>query len=135
VLDPEAAEIDVALASAYRFFGLPHEVHASTTLKDRRRERVPMRMEPIAFPHELEILWRLAGRRTPGEHAVRLGQKFSDLRPRIAAVMLEMVLIELEGNPPAVRPSLSDLALLLASSNPRIRLLGIRMALFREQEP
>jgi hypothetical protein len=69
VLDPEAAEIDVALASAYRFLGLPHEVHASTTLKDRRRERVPMRMEPIAFPHELEILWRLAGVSSPNSVA------------------------------------------------------------------
>ena len=94
-----------------------------------------MRMERIALPRELETLWRLAGRRTPEEHAAQLGQKFSDLRPRIAAVMLEMVLIELEGNPPAVRPSQGDLALLLASSDPRIRLLGIRMASFREQEP
>ena len=92
-------------------------------------------MDSIALPHELEVLWRLAGRRTPGEHAAQLGGRFTDLRPRIAAIMLEMVLLELEQNPPAIPPSRGDLALLLASDDPRIRLLGIRMASFQEQEP
>lgn len=78
------------------------------------------------LPEELETMWRLAGRRTPNEHAQRLTAKFQELRPRIQAVMTEMVLLELEQGP-AVAPTRADIAVLCASQDARVRLLGLRL--------
>jgi hypothetical protein len=77
-------------------------------------------------PKELETMWRLAGRRTPNEHAQRLTAKFQELRPRVQAVMTEMVLLELEQGP-AVAPTRADIAVLCASQDARVRLLGLRL--------
>ncbi len=87
-------------------------------------------MESIPLPEELEVLWRLAGRRSPGEHAARLNSRFEDLRPRILAIMLEMILMELEREEPAVQPTREEIAVLLASTDSRIRLLGVRLLAF-----
>lgn len=76
---------------------------------------------------EMETLWRLAGRRTPLEHAEAVGaSRFPDLRPRILAIMMEMVLLELEQGP-VVAPTRADIAVLCGSEDARVRLLGIRL--------
>lgn len=73
------------------------------------------------------MLWRLAGRRTPLEHAEAVGaSRFPDLRPRILAIMMEMVLMELEQGP-AVLPTRADIAVLCASEDARVRVLGLRL--------
>ncbi|MBB6070041.1 hypothetical protein [Longimicrobium terrae] len=75
---------------------------------------------------ELETMWRLAGRRTLREHAERLDSQIQELRPRVLAVMVEMVLLELERGP-EVAPTAADIAVLCASQDTRVRLLGLRL--------
>lgn len=84
-------------------------------------------MESTRDLREMEVLWRLAGRRTPVEHAEAAGAiRFPDLRPRIHAIMLEMILVELEQGP-AVVPTRADIAVLCAAQDARVRVLGIRL--------
>lgn len=84
-------------------------------------------MESDRDLREMETLWRLLGRRTPLEHAEAVGaSRFPDLRPRIQAVMREMVLLELEQGP-VVAPTLADIAVLCGSEDARVRLLGLRL--------
>lgn len=82
---------------------------------------------------EMETLWRLLGRRTPLEHAEALGaSRFPDLQPRIQEVMVEMVLLELEQGP-VVEPTRADIAVLSASEDARVRLLGLRLLASQEK--
>lgn len=84
-------------------------------------------MESTRDLREMEVLWRLAGRRTPVEQAEAAGAiRFPDLRPRIQAIMLEMILVELEQGP-AVVPTRADIAVLCAAEDARVRVLGIRL--------
>lgn len=77
---------------------------------------------------EMETLWKLAGRRTPLEHAAELGTvRFPELRPRIHEIMMEMILVELEQEPAVVPPSVEDVSVLLGSEDPRVRMLGVRL--------
>ncbi|MBB6070014.1 hypothetical protein HKM21_27080 [Longimicrobium terrae] len=80
-------------------------------------------MDSIPVPPEIEVLFRLAGRQTLSSHAAKLNARIEELRPRIAAIMLEMILLELEQEPPMRPPSSSELAVLLKSGDPRVRLL------------
>jgi hypothetical protein len=79
------------------------------------------------YPAELEILWRLTGRKTPGEHATALASKLQELRPRILEMMMEMVILELEQDPPHVALTKQEIEVLLRSADARIRTLGIRL--------
>jgi hypothetical protein len=88
-------------------------------------------MDSSLVPNELEILWRAAGRKTAGEHATRLGSKFEEMRPRLLAMMLELVILELEQDLPAVCLSQDEIAVLLSSLDGRVRLLGIRLLSYR----
>jgi hypothetical protein len=73
---------------------------------------------------EINTLSRLAGRRTPAEH----GLDAARVTPGMQEVMLEMILLEVEEMDPPPAPKAEDLALLLASGNPRVRELAIRLA-------
>jgi hypothetical protein len=85
-------------------------------------------MDSNRASQEMETLWKLAGRRTPLEHAAELGTaRFPELRPRIHEIMMEMILMELEQEPPVVPPSVGDISVLLGSEDARVRLLGVRL--------
>lgn len=84
-------------------------------------------MDSSLVPAELDILWRLTGRKTPGEHAARLGSKFEEMRPRLLVMMLELVILELEQDLPAVCLSPEEISVLLSSHDARVRLLGTRL--------
>ena len=78
---------------------------------------------------DIEALYRLAGRHTPGEHAARLGSvAYHELRPRVAAAMLDLILHELSSEGVTVHPTQEDLRALLTSEDPRVRVLGLRLA-------
>ncbi len=78
-------------------------------------------------PRELEVLWRLAGCGTWSEHPAPHGDRFLELRQRVAAALLELVVAQLEEQPPDVKPGHSDLAVLLSSQDSRLRMLGVRL--------
>jgi hypothetical protein len=78
---------------------------------------------------EMEILWRLAGRSSLARHAAALESEFQDFRPRILAMMKELAILELEEKLPAVSLTHAEIAILLASSDSRVRLFGIRLVL------
>jgi hypothetical protein len=102
-------------------------VDAAPDFTRRHYRRVALVMESSRALPEMETLWRLAGRRTPLEHAEAAGAtRFPDLRPRIQAIMLELILAELEQGP-LVAPTLADIAVLCASQDKRVRLLGVRL--------
>jgi hypothetical protein len=77
----------------------------------------------------IEALYRLAGRHTPGEHCAKLGTvPIHELRPRVAAAMLDLILMELETEGVTVQPTAGDLTALLGSDDQRVRVLGLRLA-------
>jgi hypothetical protein len=78
-------------------------------------------------PRELEVLWRLAGCGTWSEPTAEPGGRFLELRQRVVAALLELVIAQLEEQPPDVKPRHSDLAVLLSSQNSRLRMLGVRL--------
>jgi hypothetical protein len=73
---------------------------------------------------ELNVLYRLAGRRTPGDHGLDL----ATVTPGTREVMHEMVLLEVEGMVVREAHTREDLELLLRSRNPRVRRLALRLA-------
>jgi hypothetical protein len=73
---------------------------------------------------ELNVLYRLAGRRTPAEH----GLDVATVPPGTREVMLEMILIEIEGMAVREEHTQEDWEILLRSCNPRVRMLGLRLA-------
>lgn len=85
-----------------------------------------MDTEPVLA--QLDILWRLTGRKTPGEHATALSMKLQELRPRMLEIMMEMVILELEDELPAASLTMRELEILLNSPDARVRAFGIRLA-------
>jgi hypothetical protein len=73
---------------------------------------------------ELNVLYRLAGRRTPAEH----GLDVATVTPGTREVMLKMILLEVEGMVVREEHTREDLEILLCSSNPRVRMLALRLA-------
>lgn len=74
--------------------------------------------------HDINILYRVVGRRTPAEH----GLDVAGLSGGMLEIMREMLLVEIEEMAPTPAPTREDLEILLASENPRVRLLAIRLA-------
>jgi hypothetical protein len=54
--------------------------------------------------------------------------QFDNVRLRVRAAMLELLLQQLEEEPAMVAPAQEDLVVLLTSKNQRIRTLGIRLS-------
>lgn len=73
---------------------------------------------------ELDVLYRLASRRTPAEH----GLDVAGMSRTVLEIMGEMILIEVEEMDPPPAPTVEDLATLMASRNPRVRELALRLA-------
>jgi hypothetical protein len=84
-------------------------------------------MNSPRIPAELDLLWRLTGRRTPGQHAEALGSKFETIRPRILEMMLEMAILELGEEVPTVQLTKDEIAILLDSRDLRVRVIGVRL--------
>ncbi len=76
---------------------------------------------------ELEILWRLAGCKVAAP-AADADPMFQALRPRVFASILEMLMTELEQEPPEGPLSREEVVVLLCSNNHRVRLLGVRLS-------
>lgn len=77
---------------------------------------------------EMEALWRLAGLPSSAAPATPPSPKFAGLRPRVQAAMVEMVLREVEQDAEAVVPARADVLVLLTSTHPRLRTLGLRLS-------
>jgi hypothetical protein len=84
-------------------------------------------MENILVTPELSLLWRLSGRKEPGQQAAALEAKFQLFRPRILEMMREMVIIELEQDFPLIALTRQEIAVLLGSADGRVRQFGIRL--------
>ena len=84
-------------------------------------------MNNILVSAELEILSRLTGRQSPGPQAAALESKFQMFRPAVLEMMREMVVIELEQDLPLISLTRQEVAVLLNSADPRVRLIGIRL--------
>lgn len=84
-------------------------------------------MDSILVSKELELLWRLSGRAGPGQQAAALESKFQMFRPKILEMMKEMVTLELEQDLPITSLPKSEVAVLLSSVDPRVRMFGLRL--------
>lgn len=85
-------------------------------------------MESILIPPELAILWRLAGRKAPGEYAGMIEAKFGVDRPRAHILVIRGVLMDLEQDPPTAQVAQEDPAVLLRSADEHVRLFAVRLS-------
>lgn len=85
-------------------------------------------MNDLREAQELEVLWRMAARRTPAEHGKKLVVRLDALRPRLMPLMRDMILQELDEDGVSNAPTQEDLMVLLGSEDPRVRVLGMRLA-------
>lgn len=88
--------------------------------------------DAVLVTPDLAVLWRLAGRQLPDGAPPEGEPTFRSMRPRVLYLMLELLMNELEQEPPEVPPSAADLTVLLSSTNARVRMLGIRLSTFRQ---
>lgn len=76
---------------------------------------------------EIETLWRLTGCQPGSTGANQAHAKCENLRARVHTAMIELVLRQLEQEIETVTPRREDLVVLLTSTHPRLRTLGIRL--------
>jgi hypothetical protein len=80
---------------------------------------------------EFGVLWALA-RLRPGSHAAEVMRRFDERPSKIYGMLLETISEDLEQGSLDRAPTREDVAVLLASSNPRIRAIGVRLAALAE---